>query len=651
MSGALRGLVAGFAVLVLGCSGGGTPSGPLPVPPSALVYGENPAVYVKGVAISRNTPSASGDPITHFSVSPGLPPGLALDPDNGSLAGTPTALAALATYTVTGANAGGSASAPLVLTVNDAAPAFGYGAGSFTFTTGLPVSLAPVQTGGPVVAWSVQPALPAGLALDAQDGSLAGTPSAIVPSSSYAITGSNTGGTQVLNLTLRTLPPAPSISAQPSDATATVGGTATFSVTASGTGSLAYQWSKDGVDLPGATAPSCTTGPVLLADSGARYRVTVSDAYGSSATSAAATLTASADLTAWLTGHPGVAAALRWQFRPANLANSYQAPADTDKIDWPHWSQGQKNDLEQAFQAAMAWFAQGAAQVAMDPSGLTDEPVNQHPQTTSDTVSVMQWVTPAYAWKLYLAHVAFALAQEIAHPLPWSLLDDSPESLRYLFDSSVMAWYLPNGNYGMGTYGGANFPPLRADNRPQTAFAPPMWTYPWLRQAGLMGATRQETIGKVLEWMRQNMVHFYGQATFGTYSAVWQYRGWVPLSKLVAGTVDASNPGLGSQHWTAGCHGSVGFLHEVLRVVNIPVQPVWVGGHELACFVSERTYLDHGDDPYNLNVRAHPDSPILGLLIDEPTYQAWFTGDLAANITAASGPAVDNIGRAAREFH
>jgi hypothetical protein len=259
-------------------------------------------------------------------------------------------------------------------------------------------------------------------------------------------------------------------------------------------------------------------------------------------------------------------------------------------------------------------------------------------------------VTPAHLWKLDLAHVAFALAQEIAHPLPWSLATDSPESLRYLFDSSVMAWYLPNGNYGMGTYGGANFPPLRADTRPQTAFAPPMWTYPWLQQAGLIGSTRQETIGKVLEWMRQNLVHFYGAANYGTYNAVWQYRGWVPLTRIVAGTLDANNPGLGTQHWTAGCHGSVGFLHEVLRVVNIPVQPVWVGGHELACFVSERKYLDHGDDPYNLVVKAYPNSPILNLLLDEPTYQSRFTSDLTVNITDPYSPAVANVGRAAAEF-
>ena len=46
--------------------------------------------------------------------------------------------------------------------------------------------------------------------------------------------------------------------------------------------------------------------------------------------------------------------------------------------------------------------------------------------------------------------------------------------------------------------------------------------------------------------------------------------------------------------------------------------------HELAYFVTENLYLDHGDDPYNANVK-NSNSLILSLLIDEATYKAWFT--------------------------
>jgi hypothetical protein len=497
----------------------------------------------------------------------------------------------------------------------------------------------------------VVPALPAGLLLSASDGSLSGTPTGISASASYLISATNTGGTSTVSPLLTVNPPPPTISLQPTDATVDLGGGASFSVAATGTGALAYQWWRDGAPITGAGASTFLSAPVVAADDGAAFRVVVSDAYGGSVTSATAHLTARPELTTWLMAHPRVAAAIRWQFQPANLGNSYQAPADADKVAWAAWTVQQRADLNQAYLEAKAWFAQGAPQVAMDPAGLTDQPANQHPQISNDSLSPMEWVTPAYMWKLYLAHVAFALAQEITHPLPWSLVDDSDETLRYLFDSSVMAWYLPNGNYGLGTYGGANLPALRADTRPQTTFAPPMWTYPWLQQAGLIGSTRAETIGRVMEWMRGNMWHFFGTDTLGTYNAVWQYRGYVPLSKIVGGTTDANNPGYGAQHWTAGCHGSVGFLHATLRVLNIPVQPVWVCGHELAYFPSEKRYLDHGDDPYNAVVRAAPGSPVLNLLIDETTYQTWFTGDLTVNITDPYSPALANVGRSAAQFH
>jgi hypothetical protein len=66
---------------------------------------------------------------------------------------------------------------------------------------------------------------------------------------------------------------------------------ATFTVIATGTPPLSYQWSKNGVGIPGATSSSYTTPIVALNDSGSSFKVTVSNA-SSSVTSNAATLTA-----------------------------------------------------------------------------------------------------------------------------------------------------------------------------------------------------------------------------------------------------------------------------------------------------------------------------------------------------------------------
>jgi len=68
---------------------------------------------------------------------------------------------------------------------------------------------------------------------------------------------------------------APTISSQPSNATVTAGQTVTFSVTASGTAPMSYQWKKGGSNIGGATASSYTTPATTTGDSGSLVTVTV----------------------------------------------------------------------------------------------------------------------------------------------------------------------------------------------------------------------------------------------------------------------------------------------------------------------------------------------------------------------------------------
>jgi hypothetical protein len=82
---------------------------------------------------------------------------------------------------------------------------------------------------------------------------------------------------------------APAITAQPAARSVAAGGTATFTVAASGA-DLAYQWQRDAKDIAGATAATYTLANVQPADSGASFTVVVKNS-GGTVTSGAAVLT------------------------------------------------------------------------------------------------------------------------------------------------------------------------------------------------------------------------------------------------------------------------------------------------------------------------------------------------------------------------
>ncbi len=80
------------------------------------------------------------------------------------------------------------------------------------------------------------------------------------------------------------------ISTQPTSQIAPIGRTATFSVVASGTAPLQYQWTENGVPISGATSASYTTPVVALSDSGETFQATISNSINS-VVSSVATLT------------------------------------------------------------------------------------------------------------------------------------------------------------------------------------------------------------------------------------------------------------------------------------------------------------------------------------------------------------------------
>ncbi|MGH9900414.1 MAG: PQQ-dependent sugar dehydrogenase [Pyrinomonadaceae bacterium] len=83
---------------------------------------------------------------------------------------------------------------------------------------------------------------------------------------------------------------APAITSHPASLTVLEGHAATFTVTASGTTPLQYQWQRNAANISGATSSSYTLPSATVADGGAQFRCVVTNALGS-ATSDGAVLT------------------------------------------------------------------------------------------------------------------------------------------------------------------------------------------------------------------------------------------------------------------------------------------------------------------------------------------------------------------------
>lgn len=309
------------------------------------------------------------------------------------------------------------------------------------------------------------------------------------------------------------------------------------------------------------------------------------------------------DFDAWLLAYPAVAASIVWEDSRGPHA-------------YPSWSAEWKAELRQAFALARIPASIPVAEV----------PANQ--RSFEDTMPVETVLASADAWAYYKASVARSLAAEIGRELHWSVTGYTAPQLAQIFDSREMfRWSATyRGYWIMGDFG-------------IITPAPPLYSYEFLTNAGLIGDTRLSTLGRVIGWCRDNLVHYSGYPTAANMEDTWQYRGFPPMVRVLAGTRVISRPDWGVRCQTAGCFGTVGLLRALLRVVNIPVRLMVAARHTQPWFMADGRYLTHGDDPYDALAKATPPFPAEELLIDQATYDAWF------------GPAVsdtdqsNNIGR------
>ncbi len=198
-------------------------------------------------------------------------------------------------YTCVVTNGAGSATSnAAILTVNAAtiAPAITTQPSSVTVTAGATATFTIVASGtGPLsYQWLksgvvVSGATAASYTIASAQTSNAGNYTCVVTNSAGSAT------SNPVTLTVNAVTVAPTIATQPTSAIVTAGGTATFTVVATGTAPLSYQWSKDGVAIAGATAAGYTISSVQAGNAGS-YWCVVSNS-GGSVTSAGASLTVS----------------------------------------------------------------------------------------------------------------------------------------------------------------------------------------------------------------------------------------------------------------------------------------------------------------------------------------------------------------------
>ncbi len=171
---------------------------------------------------------------------------------------------------------------------NDPAPVgLTYATTTALYTAGTAITPnRPSVGGGAVSAYSVWPALPAGLIISRTSGVISGTPTVVAPASDFTVTGTNSGGSASVVLSIAVAQPdAPVIVTQPATQVVALDAVVTFSVEATGAGPLTYQWQLNGVAIAGATGASYATAPVTAADDNSVYRVVVEDGWGGSVTS------------------------------------------------------------------------------------------------------------------------------------------------------------------------------------------------------------------------------------------------------------------------------------------------------------------------------------------------------------------------------
>lgn len=430
-----------------------------------------------------------------------------------------------------------------------------------------------------------------------------------------------------------------------------------------------------------------------------------------------------------LSNRPTLEAAEGISTSPSSCAGaSCPIPQDLDSspgkvLQWYYWPLEYKDRLQAYFRNYWAWMETSAALyrqfqqggysqkpagfeerfgTKLDPeTGAPAVPLPFAAQVFKDQYTHVLY-DPAATVDLFLKNIALQLVLELGDFVPWKFADYKAEDLSVLLDGRYLFRYFPAGSHPWTGSQTVDKEGYDADGILSTA---PLATMSFLLNEGLVRETRFETVSQFLEWQRSRLEHTMGnqQSLVGEcgkeYGEVyWGVKGAKLVSHLAFGTVMACplvpqpnsdypstvySPNL--KHYTGGCGATGYFIHRVLRLANIPAEPV-AFTHGQARFVVERApyeqmmgalepalpaepaindglpvysgsvkaipqssalsasssssrtaapkkyvqastalvdvYLDHNDNSYGM--KSMPEVPVREALVSQDTYRRWF---------------------------
>lgn len=182
-----------------------------PEAPCDLQYPVSPLALTVGEEMSPQIPTSGCGVVESFSVSPALPDGVLLDPVTGVISGLASEVLPETAHDVIATNVSGSTSFPLLIRVDLQAPC------DLSYPVALVITqvdevldpLLPTVGCGAVETFSIDPALPIGLALDPATGEISGIALETSAPEIHTVTASNVTGETSISLVVEVVPPPP----------------------------------------------------------------------------------------------------------------------------------------------------------------------------------------------------------------------------------------------------------------------------------------------------------------------------------------------------------------------------------------------------------------------------------------------------------